>query len=63
MISSDALIESKIPEAHTVIISRNNGEAQRYIFENGDSALILDFSKYSFEEWFENPTITFRKKN
>jgi hypothetical protein len=61
----DISIEQKITEATTVILSRPSSDEFQppVIFRNGNSALISEFSKINFEEWLENPTLTFIKNS
>ena len=63
MMFSDVSIDQKITEANTFVVSRPSSDNIQppIIFRNGNSALVFEFSKYDFEDWLENPILTFIK--
>ena len=63
MIFKDLSLEQRITEANTVIVSRPSTDIfeSPIAFRNGSSAVVYEFPKNNFEEWLENPTLTFIK--
>lgn len=63
MIYKDLSLEQKITEANTVIVSRHSAHILEnpIVFKNGSSAVVYEFPENNFEEWLENPTLTFIK--